>query len=104
MTSDNNNIIKVDFKRKPSDDPVLLLDNVDVAFALWACNMFGVQYIDIEDLEYNVLSVEDLYTFKPTFIRECLKQALQSQLLSSDGKKIIQRLLTNNREDSDDNS
>ena len=82
MTSDNN-IIKVDFKSKPSDDPVLLLDNVDVAFALWACNMFGVQYIDIDDLEYNVLSVEDLYTFKPTFIRECLKQALQSQLLSS---------------------
>ena len=103
MTSDNN-IIKVDFKSKPQDDPVLLLDNVDVAFALWACNMFGVQYIDIDDLEYNVLSVEDLYTFKPTFIRECLKQALQSQLLSSDGKKIIQRLLTNNREDSDDNS
>ena len=103
MTSDNN-IIKVDFKSKPSEDPVLLLDNVDVAFALWACNMFGVQYIDIDDLEYNVLSVEDLYTFKPTFIRECLKQALQSQLLSSDGKKIIQRLLTNNREDSDDNS
>ena len=51
MTSDNNNIIKVDFKRKPQEDPVLLLDNVDVAFALWACNMFGVQYIDIDDLE-----------------------------------------------------
>ena len=104
MTSDNNNIINVDFTRKPTEDPVLLLDNVDVAFALWCCNMFGVQYIDIDDLEYNVLSVEDLYTFKPAFIRECLKQGLQSQLLSSDGKKIIQRLLTNNREDLDDNS
>ena len=98
MTSDNN-IIKVDFKSKPQEDPVLLLDNVDVAFALRACNMFGVQYIDIDDLEYNVLSVEDLYTFKPTFIRECLKQALQSQLLSDDGKKIIQRLLKNSRDD-----
>ena len=98
MTSDNN-IIKVDFKSKSQEDPVLLLDNVDVAFALWACNMFGVQYIDIDDLEYNVLSVEDLYTFKPTFIRECLKQALQSQLLSDDGKKIIQRLLKNSRDD-----
>ena len=102
MTSDNN-IINVDFKRKPKkEDPVLLLDNVDVAFALWCCNMFGVQYIDIDDLEYNVLSVEDLYTFKPAFIRECLKQGLQSRLLSSDGKKIIQRLLTNNRENLDD--
>ena len=98
MTSDNN-LIKVDCKLKPQEDPVLLLDNVDVAFALWACNMFGVQYIDIDDLEYNVLSVEDLYTFKPTFIRECLKQALQSQLLSDDGKKIIQRLLKNSRDD-----
>ena len=79
MTSDN--IINVDFKRKPAEDPVVLLDNVDVAFALWACNMFGVQYIDIDELEYNVLSVEDLYTFKPTFIRGCLKEALNSQLL-----------------------
>lgn len=103
MTSDN--IIKVDFKRKPTEDPVVLLDNVDVAFALWACNMFGVQYIDIDELEYNVLSVEDLYTFKPTFIRGCLKEALNSQLLSSDGKKVIQRLLTNNRDyDNDDTS
>ena len=103
MTSDN--IINVDFKRKPAEDPVVLLDNVDVAFALWACNMFGVQYIDIDELEYNVLSVEDLYTFKPTFIRGCLKEALNSQLLSSDGKKVIQRLLTNNRDyDNDDTS
>ena len=103
MTSDN--IIKVDFKRKPTEDPVVLLDNVDVAFALWACNMFGGQYIDIDELEYNVLSVEDLYTFKPTFIRGCLKEALNSQLLSSDGKKVIQRLLTNNRDyDNDDTS
>ena len=103
MTSDN--IINVDFKRKPAEDPVVLLDNVDVAFALWACNMFGVQYIDIEELEFNVLSVEDLYTFKPTFIRGCLKEALNSQLLSSDGKKVIQRLLTNNRDyDNDDTS
>ena len=103
MTSDN--IIKVDFKRNPTEDPVVLLDNVDVAFALWACNMFGVQYIDIDELEYNVLSVEDLYTFKPTFIRGCLKEALNSQLLSSDGKKVIQRLLTNNRDyDNDDTS
>ena len=103
MTSDN--IIKVDYKPKPTEDPVVLLDNVDVAFALWACNMFGVQYIDIDELEYNVLSVEDLYTFKPTFIRGCLKEALNSQLLSSDGKKVIQRLLTNNRDyDNDDTS
>ena len=101
MTSNKSNIINVDFKR-PSNEPVHLIDNVDVAFALWACNMFGVQYVDIEELEYNVLSVEDLYTFKPEFIRECLKQALQSQLLSKEGKKIVTRLLTNNRGSDDD--
>jgi len=93
-----NNVISVDFASNKVDnvEPVQLVDNVDAAFALWACNMFGIQHNNPDELEHIILSMDDLYTMQPSFVRECLKAALHSSLLTPDGKKIIARMLANN--------
>ena len=87
-----NNVISVDFASN-NVEPVHLVDNVDAAFALWACNMFGIQHNNPDDLEHTILSIDDLYTMQPSFVRECLQAALHSTFLTDSGKKIIARML-----------
>ena len=89
-----NNVISVDFTRN-NVEPVNLVDNIDAAFALWACNMFGVQNTNPDDLEHKILSMDDLYTMNPSFVRECLEAALHSTFLTDNGKKIVTRMLVN---------
>jgi len=90
-----NNVISVDFASNKEIAPIQLVDNVDAAFALWACNMFGIQHNNPDDLEHIILSIDDLYTMQPSFVRECLQAALHSTFLTDSGKKIIARMLAN---------
>jgi len=91
-----NNVISVDFATNKEMAPIQLVDNVDAAFALWACNMFGIQHTDPEMIEHAILSIDDLYTMNPLFVRDCLEKSLFSTLLTDNGKKIIARMLANN--------
>jgi len=91
-----NNVISVDFASNKVE-PVQLVDNVDAAFALWACNMFGIQHNNPDNLDHIILSIDDLYTMQPSFVRECLEAALLSTFLTDNGKKIITRMLINSR-------
>ena len=81
----------------PDDETLTLVDNVDVAFCLWAVNMFGVQHRpDIATpVEVILIGPEDLSTLRNEFIRECLTQAKDSDLLTDEGKSFIARLLAN---------
>jgi hypothetical protein len=94
-----NNVISVDFASNNVEpvEPVQLVDNVDAAFALWACNMFGIQHSNPDDLEHIILSIDDLYTMQPSFVRECLQASLHSTFLTDSGKKIIARMLANTK-------
>jgi hypothetical protein len=91
-----NNVISVDFASNKVE-PIQLVDNVDAAFALWACNMFGIQHNNPDDLEHIILSIDDLYTMQPLFVKDCLEAALHSTFLTDNGKKIITRMLINSR-------
>jgi len=89
-----DNVITVDFRPKPP--PIMLTDNIDVAFVLWAVNMFGIQQDDPEEIDpMMIISLEDVYTFKSGFTKECLKIAIKSDLLSKQGKEIILKILAN---------
>ena len=76
------------------EDPIVLLDNIDVAYCLWAVNMFGVQFEPSSQLQ--ILGPKELLTLRSEFIRDCLDQALQSDMLTDKGKGFITKLLTNN--------
>ena len=84
------------FESKPipkKEYPVTLIDNIDVAYCLWAVNMFGVQFDPSNQLQ--VLGPEDLLTLRGEFVRECLDEALRSDMLTDKGKEFITRLLAN---------
>ena len=76
----------------PEDDRMMLVDNVDIAFCLWAVNMFGVQH---RPDHTELIGPEDLSTLRNDFIRECLTQGTDSDLLTDEGKSIIARILAN---------
>ena len=78
----------------PEDDRLTLVDNVDIAFCLWAVNMFGVQHRP-DHTDVTLIGPEDLSTLRNEFIRECLTQAKDSDLLTDEGKSFIARLLAN---------
>ena len=76
---------------------LVLVDHIDVAFSIWAVNMYGVPN-DADLLEgYGFIGPEDLSTLEVQFIIDCLKQAMTSQELSARGKSIIARLLSNSQ-------
>ena len=70
--------------------PVLnMVDHIDVAFCIWAVNMYGVPN--------NAELLEDLSTLEVEFVLTCLKEALISPELTARGKSIIARLLVNSK-------
>ena len=84
------------FTPKPKQPrELLLVDHIDVAFCVWAVNMYGVP--NDEDIRegYGLVGPEDLPTLSLEFVLECLQDALQAKELSPDGKAIIVRLLAN---------
>ena len=87
-----NNVIK--FTPKPRPEPkgndMILVDNIDIAFVLFAVNVFGMEE------GYGLVGPMDLPTFKKGFVLDCLEEARHSNLLSEDGKAILTRLLANN--------
>jgi hypothetical protein len=90
-----SNVVQVDFTpRIEQCQPVELVDNIDVAFVLWAVNMFGIQQDDPEgDDPFEIISMEDIYMFRPEFTIECLMAAIHSDMLTDHGKEIIHRIL-----------
>ena len=84
----------IKFKRKPTPPkkkkPLVLVDNIDIAFVLFAVNVFGM------DEGYGLVGPSDLPSFKMSFVLDCLEEAKTSNLLTADGKSIIARLLANN--------
>ena len=90
-----SNVVQVDFTpRTEQCQPVELVDNIDVAFVLWAVNMFGIQQDDPEgDDPFEIISMEDIYMFRPEFTIECLMAAIHSDMLTHHGKEIIHRIL-----------
>ena len=87
----SNNIIKFTPKEKPTKKKdLILIDNIDIAFVLFAVNLFGM------DEGYGLVGPNDLPTFPLNFVLECLQEANTSNLLSEDGRAIMGRLLANN--------
>ena len=89
-------ILKFPSKPKPQKEMVLV-DHIDVAFCVWAVNMYGLPNDEELREGYGLVGPEDLPTLQLPFIVECLKEALSSKELSKDGKAIIIRLLTNSQ-------
>ena len=76
---------------------LILVDHIDVAFCIWAVNMYGVPN-DADLLEgYGFVGPEDLPTLEVSFVIDCLRVALESKELSGQGKAIIARLLVNSK-------
>ena len=83
----------IKFKRPPPPPKkkvLVLVDNIDLAFVLFAVNVFGMEE------GYGLIGPTDLPSFDPKFILDCLEEAKISNLLTSNGKAIISRLLVNN--------
>ena len=70
---------------------LVLQDNIDIAFCLWAINMFGVQHM--EDGQLQTVGPKDLGSLRVEFVMDCLKMAQESELLSDKGKAFIIKLL-----------
>jgi hypothetical protein len=70
---------------------LVLQDNIDIAFCLWAINMFGVQHM--EDGQLQTVGPKDLGSLRVEFVLDCLKMAHESELLSADGKAFVAKLL-----------
>jgi|TARA_R110000765_G_scaffold342302_1_gene432448 hypothetical protein len=70
---------------------LVLRDNIDIAFCLWAINMFGVQHM--EDGQLQTVGPKDLGSLRVEFVLDCLKMAQESELLSDKGKAFITKLL-----------
>ena len=76
---------------------LVLLDHVDVAFCIWAINMYGVPN-NADLLEgYGFIGPEDLSTMEVQLVIDCLKEALKAKELTAHGKSIIARLLVNSK-------
>ena len=83
----------IKFKRPPTPPKkkdLILVDNIDIAFVLFAVNVFGMEE------GYGLIGPDDLPTFSKEFVLECLQEAHTSNLLSEDGRAIMGRLLANN--------
>ena len=72
-----------------------LVDHIDVAFCVWAINMYGIPNDEELREGYGLVGPEDLPTLQLDFVMDCLSDALQSKELSPDRKAIIVRLLAN---------
>ncbi len=72
-----------------------LVDHIDVAFCVWAINMYGIPNDEELREGYGLVGPEDLPTLSLDFVMDCLSDALQAKELSPDGKAIIVRLLAN---------
>jgi len=70
---------------------LVLQDNIDIAFCLWAVNMFGVQHMG--DGQLQTIGPKDLGSLRVEFVMDCLEMAQESDLLSTDGKAFVIKLL-----------
>ena len=88
----------IQFTPKPKVPKSLtLVDNIDVAFCVWAINMYGVPNDEEIREGYGLVGPEDLTTLSVDFVLECLQQAFESKELSVEGKAIIARLVANSK-------
>ncbi len=84
------------FVPKPKTQRQLtLVDHIDVAFCVWAINMYGIPNDEELREGYGLVGPEDLPTLQLDFVMDCLSDALQAKELSPDVKAIIVRLLAN---------
>ena len=83
--------------KPPPDRDRVLVDHIDVAFCIWAVNMYGIPNDEEMREGYGLVGPEDLPTLQLDFVIECLEIARDSDELSDKGKSIISRLLANSR-------
>ena len=83
--------------KPPPDRDRVLVDHIDVAFCIWAINMYGIPNDEEMREGYGLVGPEDLPTLQLDFVIECLEIARDSDELSDKGKSIISRLLANSR-------
>jgi hypothetical protein len=81
----------------PPAKDIVLVDHIDVAFCIWAINMYGIPNDEEMREGYGLVGPEDLPTLQLDFVIECLEIARDSDELSDKGKSIISRLLANSR-------
>ena len=74
-----------------------LVDHIDVAFCVWAINMYGIPNNEELREGYGLIGPEDLPTLQLAFVVECLELARDSDELSDKGKQIITRLIVNSQ-------
>ena len=89
-------ILEFNPKPPPARD-IVLVDHIDVAFCIWAINMYGIPNDEEMREGYGLVGPEDLPTLQLDFVIECLEIARDSDELSDKGKSIISRLLANSR-------
>jgi hypothetical protein len=89
-------ILEFNPKPPPARD-IVLVDHIDVAFCIWAVNMYGIPNDEEMREGYGLVGPEDLPTLQLDFVIECLEIARDSDELSDKGKSIISRLLANSR-------
>jgi hypothetical protein len=89
-------ILEFNPKPPPARD-IVLVDHIDVAFCIWAVNMYGIPNDEEMREGYGLVGPEDLPTLQLDFVIECLETARDSDELSDKGKSIISRLLANSR-------
>ena len=86
------------FIPKPSSPRnITLVDHIDVAFCLWAINMYGIPNDEEMREDYGLVGPEDLSSLHLDFVIECLEVAQDSDELTDKGKSIISTLLANSR-------
>lgn len=87
----------IKFPTQENKKELILVDNIDVAFCIWAINMYGVPN-NADLLEgYGFVGPEDLSTLDTELVIDCLKMAIDAKELSGHGKAIIARLLVNSK-------
>ena len=65
-----NNIINFTPKEKPTKKKdLILVDNIDIAFVLFAVNVFGMEE------GYGLIGPDDLPTFSKEFVLQCLRSS-----------------------------
>jgi len=83
--------------KPPSPRNITLVDHIDVAFCLWAINMYGIPNDEEMREDYGLVGPEDLSSLHLDFVIECLEVAQDSDELTDKGKSIISTLLANSR-------
>jgi hypothetical protein len=88
----------IEFSQKPPPPKdIVLVDHIDVAFCIWAINMYGIPNDEEMREGYGLVGPEDLSSLQIDFVIECLEVAIDSDELTDKGKLIISRLLANSR-------